>query len=128
FLVTQAPHLVHHFFEPDHVQNECLFAANGERTGGLQIEPVAIVAVSEVSTPVLPAALFEPGSVAHATPLGRAPPARHSCSRADTTRPRPWGRVRPDAACSGEVQALTHTNRNRRRACDLLRSLSSCWP
>jgi len=78
FLVTQAPHLVHHFFEPGHVQNECLFAANGERTGGLQIEPVAIVAVSEVSTPVLPAALFEPGSVAHATPLGRAPPARLS--------------------------------------------------
>jgi len=75
FLVTQAPHLVHHFFEPDHVQNECPFAANGERTGGLQIEPVAVVAVSDVSMPVLLAASFEPGGVAHATPLGRAPPA-----------------------------------------------------
>jgi len=27
---------------------------------------------------VLPPAVFEPGSVAHATPLGRAPPARLS--------------------------------------------------
>jgi hypothetical protein len=78
FLATQAPHLVHHFFDPELVQDECPFAANGERTGGLQIEPVAIVTVSDVSTPVLPAAVFEPGSVAHATPLGRAPPARLS--------------------------------------------------
>ena len=78
FLVTQAPHLVHHFFDPELVQDECPFAANGERTGGLQIEPVAIVTVSDVSTPVLPAAVFEPGSIPHATPLGRAPPARLS--------------------------------------------------
>ena len=75
FLVTQAPHLVHHFFEPDHVQNECPFAANGERTGGLQIEPVDVVTGADISIPVLPSAVFEPGSVAHATPLGRAPPA-----------------------------------------------------
>jgi hypothetical protein len=78
FLVAQAPHLVHHFFDPELVQDECPFAANGERTGGLQIEPVAIVTVADVSTPVLPAAVFEPGVVAHATPLGRAPPARLS--------------------------------------------------
>ena len=78
FLVTQAPHLVHHFFDPELVQDECPFAANGERTGGLQIEPVAIVTVADVSTPVLPAAVFESGSIAHATPLGRAPPARLS--------------------------------------------------
>jgi hypothetical protein len=78
FLVTQAPHLVHHFFDPELVQDECPFAANGDRTGGLQIEPVAIVTVADVSTPVLPAAVFEPGGVAHATPLGRAPPARLS--------------------------------------------------
>jgi hypothetical protein len=78
FLVSQAPHLVHHFFEPELVQDECPFAANGERTGGLQIEPVAVVAVSDVSMPVLPAASFEPASVAHAAPFGRAPPARPS--------------------------------------------------
>jgi hypothetical protein len=75
FIAAQAPHLVHHFFEPDHVQDECPFAANGERTGGLQIEPVSVVAVSDVSTPVRPAALSVPASVAHAAPLGRAPPA-----------------------------------------------------
>ena len=75
FLATQAPHLVHHFFDPELVQDECPFAANGDRTGGLQIEPVAIVTVSDVSTPALPAAVFEPGSVAHATVHGRAPPA-----------------------------------------------------
>ena len=78
FIAAQAPHLVHHFFEPDLVQDECPFAANGERTGGLQIEPVAIVAVSDVSAPVLPATRFEPSSVAHAAPLGRAPPVRPS--------------------------------------------------
>jgi hypothetical protein len=78
FIAAQAPHLVHHFFEPDLVQDECPFAANGERTGGLQIEPVAAVAVSDASTSLLAAALFEPGSVAHAAPLGRAPPARLS--------------------------------------------------
>jgi hypothetical protein len=78
FIAAQAPHLVHHFFEPEHVQDECPFAANGERTGGLQIEPVAVVAVSDVSTPALAAAPFEPVSVAHAAPFGRAPPARLS--------------------------------------------------
>ncbi len=78
FIAAQAPHLVHHFFERDLVQDECPFAANGERAGGLQIEPVTIVAVSDVSMPVPPAAPFEPRSVAHATPLGRAPPARPS--------------------------------------------------
>jgi hypothetical protein len=35
FLAMQAPHLVHHFFEPEHVKDECPFAANGERTGGI---------------------------------------------------------------------------------------------
>ena len=78
FLVTQAPHLVHHFFDPELVQDECPFAANGDRTGGLPIEPVAVVTISAVSTPVMPEAVFEPGSVAHVTPLGRAPPARLS--------------------------------------------------
>jgi hypothetical protein len=78
FLVTQAPHLVHHFFDTELVQDECPFAANGDRTGGLQIEPVAVVTVADISIPMLPAAIFEPGSVAHATPLGRAPPARFS--------------------------------------------------
>src|SRR5262249_57930741 len=53
FLVTQAPHLVHHFFDPELVQDECPFAANGDRTGGLQIEPLALLAASARSRPAL---------------------------------------------------------------------------
>jgi len=75
FLATQAPHLVHHFFQPDLVQDECPFAASGERTGGLEVQPVTVVAISEVSTPALPAVLPAPPSVVPAAPRGRAPPA-----------------------------------------------------
>src|SRR6266571_8670725 len=75
FVATQAPHLVHHVFEPDLVQDECPFAASGERTGGLQIEPVAVVVTSEVSTPALPDVFLAPRSVVRHAPLGRAPPA-----------------------------------------------------
>ena len=75
FVATQAPHLVHHFFQPDLVQDECPFAASGERTGGLEVQPVTGVAISEVSTPALPVVLLAPPSVVHPAPLGRAPPA-----------------------------------------------------
>jgi hypothetical protein len=75
FLATQAPHLVHHFFEPEHVKDECPFAANGERTGGLETEPVIVVALGDVSTPWLTAAFLAPPSVAPAVSRGRAPPA-----------------------------------------------------
>lgn len=74
FLASQAPHLVHHFFEPDLVQDDCPFAASGERIGGLQIEAL-VIAVSIVTTPVSPAASSTIAAVAHAVPLGRAPPA-----------------------------------------------------
>lgn len=74
FLVTQAPHLVHHFFEPDHVQNECPYAASGDRTGGLQVEPAALVVILAVATtgvaPTIPVA----PSVPVLAFLGRAPP------------------------------------------------------
>ena len=75
FVATQAPHLVHHFFQPDLVQDECPFAASGERTGGLEVQPVTVVAISEVSTPALPAVLPVPPSVVPAASRGRAPPA-----------------------------------------------------
>ena len=78
FLVTQAPHLVHHFFEPELVQDECPFAANGERTGALQTAPVPLVAISDVSMPMPPAALSAPAGVPHSIPLGRAPPSPRS--------------------------------------------------
>ena len=75
FLATQAPHLVHHFFEPEHVKDECPFAANGERAGTLETHPVAFAAVADVSTPWLTAAFLAPPSVAPAVSRGRAPPA-----------------------------------------------------
>src|SRR2546426_2356818 len=75
FVATQAPHLVHHFFQPDLVQDECPFAASGDRTGGLQMEPIAVVTTPEVSTPALPVVLLAPPSVVRPAPVGRAPPA-----------------------------------------------------
>ncbi len=75
FLAMQAPHLVHHFFEPEHVKDECPFAANGERTGGLETQPVAVGAIADVSTPLLTTALPAPPSVVPAASRGRAPPA-----------------------------------------------------
>ena len=75
FLVTQAPHLVHHFFEPDHVRDECPFAANGERTGGLTAQPVATVALAEASTPLLTSTPAAVQSLVPAASRGRAPPA-----------------------------------------------------
>jgi len=75
FLATQAPHLVHHFFEPEHVKDECPFAANGERTGGLETQPVTVVALTDVSTPWLGAPFLAPPSIAPDVSRGRAPPA-----------------------------------------------------
>ena len=75
FLVTQAPHLVHHFFEPEHVGDECPFAANGERTGGLTTQPVAAVALADASTPLLTTAPAAIQSFLPAASRGRAPPA-----------------------------------------------------
>jgi hypothetical protein len=74
FVATQAPHLVHHFFQPALVQDECPFAASGDRTGGLEVEPVAVVVVSEVSTLALAAMPPVPPSAVAAAFLGRAPP------------------------------------------------------
>jgi len=75
FLAAQAPHLVHHFFEPERVKGECPFAANGERTGGLETQPVTIVALTDVSTPWLEAAFLAPPSVVPDVSRGRGPPA-----------------------------------------------------
>ena len=75
FLVTQAPHLVHHFFEPDLVQDECPYAASGDRAGGLQIEPVVVLVNLDGSAPAPTAIFSEPPSVIVAASLGRAPPS-----------------------------------------------------
>ncbi|PYN88908.1 MAG: hypothetical protein DMD87_06890 [Candidatus Rokuibacteriota bacterium] len=75
FLAAQAPHLVHHFFEPEHVNDECPFAANGERTGGLETRPVTLAAIADVSIPWLGVAFLAPPSIAPDVSRGRAPPA-----------------------------------------------------
>jgi hypothetical protein len=75
FVAMQSPHLVHHFFEPELVQDECPFASSGERTGGLPIEPVAVAAAVEFSIPLWPAALAAPAAVARSATRSRAPPA-----------------------------------------------------
>src|SRR2546428_729192 len=77
-IATQAPHLVHHFFERDHVKDQCPFAASGERSGGLPLEPVAVVATPDVSTPTLPAVFMAPPSGGPTASRGRAPPLRLS--------------------------------------------------
>jgi hypothetical protein len=78
FLVSQAPHLVHHFFEPQLVQDECPFAASGERTGGLEAQPVAVVTLAPVSAPARAVAPPAALSVVPAASRGRAPPAAAS--------------------------------------------------
>ena len=75
FLVRQAPHLVHHFFEPQHVQNECPLAASGDRTHGLQAAPIVVVAAPEISTPGVASVCSATPSVAVLAFFGRAPPA-----------------------------------------------------
>ena len=75
FLVTQAPHLVHHFFEPEQVVDECPFAANGDRTGGLTTQPVVTVALADASTPLATAIRAAVQSLVPAASRGRAPPA-----------------------------------------------------
>jgi hypothetical protein len=78
FLVRQAPHLVHHFFEPEHVQDECPLAASGDRTHGLQAEPVVVVVAPEASTPAVASVCPATPRVAVLAFFGRAPPARPS--------------------------------------------------
>lgn len=73
FVVQQAPHLVHHFFEPEHVQDECPFAASAERAGALQADTV-VVAIWDVRESAFPAPLPARPTVVLAASRGRAPP------------------------------------------------------
>jgi len=73
FVVQQAPHLVHHFFDPEHVQDECPFAASAERAGALQADAV-VVAIWDVKESALPTSTLSMPSVVPAASRGRAPP------------------------------------------------------
>lgn len=74
-LVAQAPHLVHHLFDPDHQQSECVFAAGAERTHAVEADAVTVApavlvqAADPVPTgPSLPSPALAP-SAARAPPL-----------------------------------------------------------
>ena len=73
FVVQQAPHLVHHFFEPEHVQDECPFAASAERTGALQADAV-VIAIWDVKESAPPTSIPSTPTVVPAASRGRAPP------------------------------------------------------
>ena len=73
FVVQQAPHLVHHFFEPEHVTDECPFAASAERSSALQADAV-VVAIWDLRESTIPAAFPTAPSVVPAASRGRAPP------------------------------------------------------
>lgn len=53
-LVWQAPHTVHHFFEPEaEKQNECALGAAAERSTGTTVDGVGIVAVAGIELPAV---------------------------------------------------------------------------
>jgi hypothetical protein len=73
-LAAQSPHLVHHVFEPDEVQNECPLAWGADRNdlatacaGG---EAAAHLVAAHVASPLPPPIQRPP----HAPSLARAPP------------------------------------------------------
>ena len=75
FLVWQAPHTVHHFFERElGKQNECAISAAAERSSGTTVASISIAPVAAVA-PLI--AIGAPAFVPRSTPsaLGpRAPP------------------------------------------------------
>jgi hypothetical protein len=75
YLVRQAPHTVHHFFEHDaETQNECALNASAERVSATTVDLVNIAPVSVVEPPipVVAPALVPRRSLAVLGP--RAPP------------------------------------------------------
>jgi hypothetical protein len=53
FLVWQAPHTVHHFFERDvEKQNECALSAAAERSSGTTVASVSLAPVAAVELPI----------------------------------------------------------------------------
>ena len=76
FLIWQAPHTVHHFFERDaETQNECALGAAAERSSGTTVASFSLAPVAGVELPLAP---LPPDVFARPTPsvLGpRAPPS-----------------------------------------------------
>jgi hypothetical protein len=74
FVVGQAPHTVHHIFEPEHTDSECPFASAGERLPGLGADVTGFDhGQTWASDERPPASPRLPGTVVSSS-LARAPP------------------------------------------------------
>lgn len=73
-VVQQAPHFVHHLFEPEQHQSECVFAAGAERTQAVTPDLVTLAPADLVLAPA--PALAEPPvpGIDPAPADARAPP------------------------------------------------------
>src|SRR5688572_1736248 len=73
-LAAQSPHLVHHVFEPDVVQDDCPLAWGADRTDLASACAVGAAPVHLVAAQVAPAPPSPTVDPAHAASLARAPP------------------------------------------------------
>jgi hypothetical protein len=75
YLIAQAPHLVHHLFEPDEAQADCVFLAAAERHQAAPAEdpPLPATGADESALPPAP----DPGAIPHdpGPAAARAPPS-----------------------------------------------------
>ncbi len=79
-VAEQAPHLVHHLFEPARVQGECVFACGADRAQGFVVDVVTLppIELSPVPAP-LPVRPVR-ATVSRAPSEARAPPRLVSSS------------------------------------------------
>src|SRR5687768_15714550 len=73
-LAAQSPHLVHHIFEPDVVQDDCPLAWGADRTDVATACTDGDGAVQLVAAHTVPAPPASSVGQAHAPSLARAPP------------------------------------------------------
>jgi hypothetical protein len=75
----QAPHIVHHLFDPhEDKQHECAFSNSAERTQATAVLVVALAPLPVLALGTLAPALVSLRSRAHAPISARAPPALSS--------------------------------------------------
>jgi hypothetical protein len=79
FVISQAPHTVHHLFEPDHTDTECPFASAGDRLPGLGAEVTGFDHGQTWASDQHPPASPRLPSTVVSSSLARAPP--HLSSR-----------------------------------------------
>lgn len=74
FLVEQAPHSVHHLFDPGYTAEECPFATAGERLPGLGAEAIGFDHGPAWEPVGPPPALPRLREILLRSPFARAPP------------------------------------------------------